>query len=315
MIYIVSGKETLLVKRKIQSIIDYNKDANIVRYDGERKDFSISIMIDSCKNIDLFSPKTLVMVNNPYFLLKKGNDEDLKILSDYCLNPLFECDLLLYSYDKNFNKRLSIYKTISSNAEITELNQLSRQEYIHECYQILNQYNLKLDKKIIDYLINSCNNSISIFSQNIEVLALYPDSITLDIVEKLKISSNEEDVFKLINSLTNKDVSKSIMYSRKLLSLDNNINGLISLIANQLRFLYEVSLYHSYGDSINMIMKKTGSSSTFRIEKALESLNHLKDNEILSLLDKLSDLDYKFKSDNSIDESLRFELFIISLTK
>ena len=127
-----------------------------------------------------------------------------------------------------------------------------------------------------------------------DILDLYPEKIDEDVVNNLLISSNEENVFNLINALTNKKVSDSIYYARRILANDSNINGLIALLANQLRFLYQVSYYSDdpYGASDILGCK-----------------------DIMSMLDRLAVLDLDSKQNSDIDDTLKLELFIVELLK
>ena len=48
---------------------------------------------------------------------------------------------------------------------------------------------------------------------------------------------------------------------------------------------------------------------------AIQTLNKIRREQIIELLAKLSDLDVKLKSDSSIPEDMRFELFIMELVR
>lgn len=313
MIYILTGDEDYLVEKRLNSLILDNESCEIEKYNGLDKDFNIDLLVDSYNNVGLFSSNKLIIVKDPYFLIKKADDNDIEKICFIINNQNFETTIIFYTLTNSFNEKLKSFKELSSNAKIIKCNQLKRNEFVAEAYSIIRNKNMNIDKSLVGILINASNNSLRLFSQNIDVLSLYPGKINEDVINKLLISSSDEEVFNLINALTNKNISQAIKCSRKLISSDNNINGLISLIANQLRFLYEVSFYSNSGLTINDIADKTSTKNTYRIEKAFESLRHLKDLEILKLLDYLSNLDYKLKTNVDINEELQLELFITSL--
>ena len=89
--------------------------------------------------------------------------------------------------------------------------------------------------------------------------------------------------------------------------------GIIALLSAQLRFLYTVGYYHSAGYKDSDIMDIVGTRSSFRLKKAYEALENFNLREIMQLLDKLCDLDYRFKVDSQIDEKLKLELFLMEL--
>ena len=314
MIYILKGQEPFLSTKKIDEIISRHQDAQISRYNGSDKAFSINEMIEACTNIGLFAEKTLVLVRDPYFLMEKIPEKDAETLSAYCSNPAYENELILYTLDDSFNERLLTYKEVSSNAEVIRCDQLKNRDFSNACYEILKSRNMHLNREIASLLINTANNSLTVFNQDLDVISLYPGELNTDAVSALLTVGDFNDVYQLINALTAKKVSLSIKLMDRLLAQNGNVIGLVVLLANQLRYLYEVSYYDKQGDSKDEIMDKTNTKSKYRIEKALENLTYLKDSEILKLMDKLADLNYTLVSSSDIDQRLQFELFITSLT-
>lgn len=314
MIYILTGEESFLVETKLNEIINDKKDSLLSRFNGNEKSFNIDDVLSACSNVNLFNPSTLVLVKDAPFLINKAGEEINGILK-YCTSPLYENDLVFYSLDNRLNERLKAYKDISKNAQVFKFNKPKRNEYYGLCIDLLKKRNIKMSKESTNYLINSCNNSLQTFSKNLEILELYPETITNDVIDGVLITANYDDIFSLINALTNKKISQAISLSRKLLKVDDNIFGLISMLGMQLRFLYEVSYYNNLNLSTSEIMDRINTTSSYRIEKAFESLSYLRENEILRLLDKLADLDYSLKTNDDIDSKLQFELFITSMVK
>lgn len=312
MIYIIYGSEPYLIDLKINEIIKENKDSDLIKIDGNSKTFSYIDVLDSISSVGLFSNCSLVLLKDPIFLKKKVEDKKLDELIDYCKKPIYENNLVFYTYEDDFKKTLKTFKDISLNAEVIECK-IDPKNFAVECFNLLKNKGINLSKECANLLIEMCNNSLSLFAQNLDVLALYPDRIDIDVLNSLCIGSSEENVFNLINALTRKDVTNSIKYANRILANDENINGLIALLSSQLHFLYEVSYYDAIGDNINTIMDKTNSKSSYRIKKAFESLDNLSQKEILYLLNKLSDLDYKSKLNSDLSDKLRLELFIVGL--
>lgn len=310
MIYIVSGKESYLIDEKLNELISKN-GGEVIKIDGLSKNFSYEEVLESCTSVGLFSNASIVLVKDPVFLKNKVEDKGLDRLVEYCKSPVYENDLVFYTYDDNFKKTLKVYKDISSNANVISLS-IDPKNFYSYCASMCKEAKLSLDKSVLNELVNICNNSLTLFKQNIEILKLYPDKIDLDVMYSLCTSSDEENVFDLINALTTKKISESTRLVNRILANDNNINGLIALLASQLRFLYEVSYYDSIGDNIDTIAYKT-SSKPYRIKLCLDKLGYLKRKDIMPLLNRLCQLDIKTKSNNDIADKLKLELFISSM--
>ena len=311
MIYIIYGNDTYLIDLKIKEILKENKDANIIKIDINDKNFSYYELLDMTSSIGLFSDKSLILFKDPPLLKKKIDDKGLDAFLSYCKKPFFENDLVFYTYDNDFKKNLKAYKDISSNARCFELN-VNNKNFYNLCLELSKKYQVKLNKKCFDIIYKAANNSLILFKQNMDILDLYPEKIDEEVINHLLISSNDENVFNLIDSLTNKKVSASIYYARRILNNNNNINGLLSLLASQLRFLYQVSYY---SDDPYKAIEKLGIKSPYRITKALETLKYVKANAILSMLNALAVLDLKSKQSSDLDDALKLELFIVELMK
>ena len=67
-------------------------------------------------------------------------------------------------------------------------------------------------------------------------------------------------------------------------------------------------------EEAKQILDETGVNE-YRLNKAFESLRNLRKEQIISLLAKLSDLDISCKSDSSLPDASRFELFILEFLK
>ncbi|MBQ2657370.1 MAG: DNA polymerase III subunit delta [Erysipelotrichaceae bacterium] len=313
MIYILRGQEEYLVRQKINELTSI-EDAHIIRFDGSEKDFSIDQMLEACTSTSLFSSKNIVLVNQPFFLTKRIPDEELADLYDYVSKPLYETDLIFYTLTDNLNSRLKAYKTIAQNAEVIDYKSYDYNNFNSYLRTRITEENLDISQDAITVLGNICKRNITLLNRNIELLTLYPEKITADVVLKLCTASDENDVFEMINAITRKDVSETIRIERKMLNETDSVLGVISLLANQLRYLYQVAYYQKIGKKRHEIAELTDSSD-YRLNKAFQSLQKLNNSQILELLNSLCVLDMQCKSDSSISNNARLELFILDLLK
>lgn len=313
MIYIIEGEEELFIKDKINQICK-KEDAEIIKFDGSSKDFSMENMLDACLGNNLFAQRTVVLVKDAPFLTKKYDDKQLEPLLNYVSNPIFETDLVFYSFENELNGKLKAYKAISKNAEVDEYNSYDYKNFNTLVNQYVNKYKLDINNDAI-YLLNTiCKRNATLLNSNIQVLTNYPGKITVDVINKLCTASDDNNSFEMINALTARDISKAISIERKMLNENDSIMSVIGLLASQLRFIYQLSYLTSIGKKKDEIIDITKCSET-RYRMSLDTLRKLKLNKIIELLDKLSELDIKCKSDNSISDSSRFELFILELLK
>ena len=311
MIYVIQGQEEYFIRKKINELAD-PENGEIIRFDGSDRNFSIDGMIDACEGNSLFSSRTVVLVNQPFFLLRKTDEKYLERLYRYVENPLFETDLIFYTFENNFSGKLRTYKKIAENAQILTFNSYDQKNFSTYARQCINEAKLPMGNDAINRLISLCRRDATLFHQNLEVLKLYPGKIDPDVVDKLCSQSHENDTFDMINALTRGDVSATIACFRKLTAHSDSIVPTMHALANQLRFLYHIAWLQSQGKRRNEIQEIL-SVNEYRLKMALQTLNNISMEQIIRLLSKLSVLDRKLKSDSSVPENMRFELFLMEL--
>lgn len=311
MIYVIKGSEELAIRKQIDKICQ-GEDLDIVRISGD-DEFLIDEIIDACNGKSLFASKSIVLVKDPYFLINKVDENKLEKFYKYLENPAYDSDLVLYSLEDKINTKLKAYKKVIENAELFNFEEYDRKQFNSFAYYELNASKLDINKEAVYLLIDICRNDSSLFMQNIEVLKNYPGKIDSDVINKLCTASDEINSFDLINAITDNDLDKAINLERIMLeNSDDGILGIISLLAGQLRFLYQFSYLLSKNYDKKTILDEM-KMSDYRYSKSLETIKKLKMPQILEMLKSLSDLDIACKSDFSLKDSSKFELLIIQL--
>ena len=311
--YIIFGEEELFVKNKLNEIIK-SQVGEVFNFDGNSKTFNINDVINSCLSSNIFNDKNIIVVKDPPFLIKKFEENLLDSLNNYINNPVFETDLIFYTLENKFNSKLKEFKLICKNAQVIECNSYDYKNFNTYVNQQINYNNLDIDNDAA-YLLNTiCKRNASLLSQNIDILKNYPEHIDSNVINKLCTVSDDNDSFELINSIVNKDISKTIHLERKLINEKDSIFSVIGLLASQLRFLYQIAYYKSINKSDRQVLELINCNE-YRYKKAIDTLRNLKLDQILKLLNDLSSLDIKCKLDNSISDVSRFEIYILNLLK
>lgn len=311
MIYIIKGEEKKLIKDKLKEFTN-GQGKSLVKIDGQGSNFTIAKMIDTCKQIDLFSDFNIVLVKDAPFLIDKYEGKDIDNLINYLNNPLYECDLIFYTLDNLYNEKLKLFKQVANNAQVLRYERFKKGDFYNYCKKALNEANIKLDYEANNYLIENSFPDLDLFNRNLEILKLYPETLDIFALKALVTTKDEQDVFKLINAIMAKNVSQALKLVKKYLKYDDNVLGLLALLANQLRLLYSIAYYQSIDKSKKEI-EEILNINPYRLQKAYEVISNFDMKEIMSLLNKLADLEYTIKVDSSLGDKLRTELFILEL--
>ena len=103
-----------------------------------------------------------------------------------------------------------------------------------------------------------------------------------------------------------------IDFLHELLSYNIEPLSIIGLLASQIRIIYQVKILEKRHLSDREIASILEEKSDYRIKKTRELTSLYSEKELLKLMQKLSDIDYKIKT-SDIDGNHLIEMFIINL--
>ncbi|MGN1054435.1 MAG: DNA polymerase III subunit delta, partial [Erysipelotrichaceae bacterium] len=314
------------IDKKINEIITKFKtnDFDIHRYDGKSRGFSLQELVDDLMTIPFFSGTKIVLYKNPTFILNDKNsneavednsnnmqEDDYAPLLNYIKNPVFETDLVLYSYDYSFKTNTKVYKEIIKNANVFDYQLPKPNDFRSEAINIINKSKLVIENDAREQLIINSNNDYKILFDNIEKLLLYGDKIDKDVVSNLTDPYIEEQIFSFTNAIFDKDYTKTFRILNDFYTLNYSIFYLMAMLASQLRYLIQIAYYSSAHYSLDDIKRLTKTDKEYRIKKTLEIVRRFNGVDFLKYLDELSKLDISLKSNTELDEKIRFELFLV----
>lgn len=314
MIYVLRGDETYLLKRTLNKLISDNNGFNVHYFDGDNPDFNYDDFYEACLSLPMFAEKNYVVFRNPGFLTSKKVFED-KRLNDYFQNPPYETDLILYSEDHSFVTSSKLYKLIEKNAQVMEFKALDQKSFRSECVSSIQKFKLKINEQALNMLISASAGKLENFYNYLTLLKLFPEEVDESVIKALVNRNLEDNIFKLINALTEKKLNLAINYLSDLFRTIDSPLIIIASLASQFRYLYQVAYYNDKGHSFNEIKYLSDTKSSYRLEMALKTITKFSKLEILSILAALSKLDDDSKLDDSLDLKQRLELFVVFLVR
>ena len=320
MITILNGNEKFLIESEIKKIIKDTKvdEMNISNYDGGDKTFDIDELVNDCLTLPFFSERKVVVLKNPSFFKNKkkddGDEDDINLdsLLKYVKNPVYETELIIYSYDFNFNKSLKIYKEVAKNANVKNINSLNPDDFRKEAYALAKREGLQIDRDALEKLIVNSNNQLWLLLQNIDKLKLYNDKINLKVVEHLTDAYIEDKTYEMTTAIFNRDIDKAIKLYRDFIANDISVFVINATLATNFRMMNELNYYlkNHYSDAdIARIM----SLQPRRLYYLKKELNNYRNVNFLKMLSWLSLVDQQLKSSSSMDQNERFEILLINL--
>lgn len=308
------GEETYLLqealKKIIQSSVGKDDDMDTNTYDARKMD--VYAVLEDAQTIPFFSQEKVILVQNATFL--STNDDtnwDVKVLEQYFEHPMDSTNLIFIGDFEKLDARKKIVKLMQKKCKVLQfhkIDELGKKQYVHE--QITKRH-LQMEPLVVEALTKRLPLDILSIRSEFDKLALYGDTIDLEVVERLITRPLEDDVFELVNAVVDKNLKKAFHLWEDLCVLNKDAIYLIATLASQFRFLFQVKELMLEGKTkadITSILN----AHPYRVQLTMRSAQNLELSNVLSILSRLADLDQKIKAGN-IDKVMGFEMFLLSI--
>lgn len=319
MLYIVSGTQSAMVKKRVSKIVQERlpeqDEMNFARFD--MRNSLIQDVIQECNMMPLGYDHKLIVAEDAEFLRKttkkaRGEDKnDLSAFAKYIKNDNEDCDLILTLIGDDIDEKAEVYKLIKDKGMTIKLQDLDKRDWDGYIFRYFNEsLQTKIDRDAISELAIRVKGDLNVFVNEAEKLALFNDHVTYEDVCNLVNRPLEENAFELFNLLmANKNGQALKLFN------DLKVDGvepvrLISMLANQFRLLWQIA-YLSKTGLDNASIANELKIKEIRVKILKRYMFSLTSKDLLKVLDDLYDLDYKIKS-GQVDRFYNFELFLIN---
>jgi len=308
--YLIESLDSLSLEKEKDKIIKDNKfkDASISIYDMEEE--PLQNALEDLDTYSFLSSQKIIIIKNIEFLKYEDNKKDLDHLFKYIDNP--NPDNLLIIEAKKLNNTTKVAKDLKKKCEYIAVEVDSKKYIKNE----LKGY--EIDQKTIEYLDEYCLGDITKIYNECQKLKNYKiddKSITIDDIKELvvkKLGDSKDITFAFSRALAMKDKREALKKYKELLSYDIEPLSIIGLLASQIRIIYQVKLLEKRNLRDREIANILEEKSDYRITKTRELTRLYSEEELLRLMQELSDMDLKLKT-NDVDGKSLLEFFIINI--
>ena len=315
MIYLVYGDQEMLVNKMIDKISKDNlgivDDFNYVVLDAIKS--SVSEVDDEINSLPFTSDKKVVAILNCYFLTTNNTEctYDSDHLLKYIENETEGIDLVVSVVSNKLDEKRVIVKKIKSVAKVIEVNSLNKKELPKVVKQMFTQRKAEITDSALEELLSRLDNDMYQISNEVDKLTTYSNKIHLEDIKALTPKKMEDNIFDMIDAMFKKKPNKAFAIYQDLKNLGNEAVGIVSIIASQVRFLYQILVLSNKGYSESNIANEL-SVHPFRVKMGLEKVRNYSEYELEDFLNRLSSLDIQIKT-GDIDRFVGLELFILSI--
>ena len=311
MFYILYGENAVMLDNFIEELMKSKDISYKIVYDYS--ECNIKDVIEECSYNDLFGSKKMVVLDNSVFLTSKGSLED-KTFDSYISSPNENTVLVFKVVCEKLDERKKLVKDLKSKSIVKEFKDLDKtniNEYINNYFTNIGY---KIDYNAVSEIISRIGETRRVLYSELEKLELYKikdKHITIEDVKKVVTKYDEDNIFKLVDAVIQKNKKLIFNTYKKLVSDKEEPAVIISLLANNIMLILECSILLNEGMSSKDIASKL-KEHPYRVSLAINNSYKVKKEELIDNLNKLAELDYQIKT-GEVDKFKGLEAYFINL--
>lgn len=317
-IHVLFGSESYLLEQQRHEItkkaLSSEEDVFSVNvYDA--REVSIQEAIDDCQTLSLLGGQRVIVVKDCYFLTTEKSREkiehDLERLYSYLESPNLESTLIMMVPYEKMDSRKKIVKNMKKLANVYEAKPLKGNQLYDWVNQRSKKENILMNSDAINLLINYIGSNLHLLEQEIKKMALFigiGNQLTVEHVEMLVSRTLEQDIFKLINSIMQKELDQAFDLLNDMLKQGEDSIKIINLIARQFRILFQLKELQKQGLNNGEMASKL-KLHPFVVSKTVNMCKQYEALHLLNVLSVLTDLDFKMKT-GQVPKELALETFL-----
>lgn len=309
-IYLLYGKEHYLINNSInlfkeslnESMVDFNLDI----LDG--KEIELDQLLSSIETLPFMDDRKIVIVKDFELLLKGKNknfsDKNEKTLIEH-LENIPNTTVLVFAVYGDIDKRKNIVKEIQKNGLIHNCEKITDMELFKWTRRKFEQNKTDIENAQVMYFIESTgykdkNNEYTLSDIENEInkissFAGQNTKVTNEIIDRLSPKKIENDIFKLIDYIGEKNSQNAIKILNDMINEGESVLGIFAMINRQFKIVLQVKSLLDKGLNNKTISEKL-KLSVFVVNKSIKISRNFTESIIIDMLNYILESDYKIKN-------------------
>ena len=314
MIYLLYGKELLLIEKKMEEIIQREElsDYAINKYDLEND--SLNVIIEDATTISMFGNKKGIILANSYIFTgttkKSSIEQNTDLLLSYLEHPNPDTILIFFILSEKLDERKKITKSIKKVGSVIEIGTNKNLNAIVK--EMFEDY--EISSNVAQLLIDRVGENLQILKQECDKMKTYKGKekgITEQDILNLTAKNIDADIFRLIENIVLKNKQIALEAYQEMIKRNEEPIKILIMLANQFRIMYQAKELSKKGYTANDIASIL-EVHPYRLKLALEKSRNFSSTILLHYLEELANLDSNIKS-GFIEKDLALELFILKI--
>lgn len=319
--YIFCGADEELIKEGIDTLTkplltEGLEELNYIKIDGLNT--TIDDIMNACETMPFMGEKKVVLVYRANFLKDKTDSSGTKLyneIKNYLKDmPDFTVLIMYYTFaDKREtpkkNKKLMALDKLT---EIVHFDKLKRDRFQKKVEEIFLEKGKKIGKVELRFFCDRVQNNFNIIKREIDKLIDYTNGrdIKKKDIEKLIPSKNEEDIFDLVDLISQRKIEKAIDIMNELLFKADQHMLIVTSVEAQFKKLYKIKIGMQSGKKVNDFVKELRVPA-FVCEKLMALSSKFSLRQLEGLIRLCVEAEVKLKS-SGIDKTMELELLLLN---
>ncbi|MGG7144554.1 DNA polymerase III subunit delta [Clostridium nigeriense] len=320
--YIFCGLDEELIKEGISLVVNSTVDKslldlNYIRLDGLTTTFDD--IMNACETMPFMGDRKVVVVYRASFLKDKTDsagtktyNEILKYLKDL---PPYTVLIMYYLFNdkRDTPKKSNKVRALDKVSKVVHFDKLKKDRYYKKVEDVFKEKGKEIGKIELRYFAEKVQNNFDIIRREADKLISYTGNrgVTKSDIDKLIANSSEDDIFDLVDFISQKKAEKALDLLYELLSKSDQHMLIISNIENNFKRLYEIKISLQNGARVNDISNKF-KLPTFVCEKLINQCSKFSVKQLQRLMEICLETENKIKT-TGVDKNMEMELMIFNI--
>ena len=319
--YIFCGLDEELIKDGIELIVkkqidEQLSDLNLIKIDGMNTTFDA--IMNACETMPFMSEKKVVIVYRANFLQDKSDSTGTKIYNDikkYIENMPPYTILIMYYLCKDKRDKPSKNKKLTPIGKVLPIvycDKLKRDKYIKKISDIFKEKGKQIERVELMYFCEKVQNNFDIIKREVDKIISYCEGreIKKADIDLLISSSNEDDIFDLVELIAQRKIDKAIDIMKEILYKSDQHMLIISAIEKHFSRLYAIKLGMMEGKRVDQFISQF-KLPQFVCEKLMGQSSRFTERQLTELIKLCLETERKLKS-SGLDKTMEMEFLLIN---
>lgn len=317
---LMCGQDETLIKeyanRVIDKCLDDNfRELNLVKFDGNSMTFDG--LMNACETLPFMSDKKVVVVQRAKFLRDDSDSaaaEVYKKFEKYADQIPSSCMLVMYYvFDSKREKPSKKLAKLDKKVMVAKIDKMKGVALEGKVKSLFDDRGRDIGKVELRLLCSLLDNNMGIIENEVEKLIMYTHGreITKKDIADLFPKASDDDVFDMVDFLSQKRVEKAIESMNELVFKGEKIPYVLYMIERQFKILFGIKLGMEKKKDKNTLVRELG-LHPYVCEKLMTLSKKFTLAQIERAIELCLDSEEKMKS-TSLDQITEMELLMISI--